>query len=297
MPPLRLLVLYNPTAGRGRVRKRMPAVGAELRSLGAEVELYATSSAADLSRAAGEASRDSSVDRVVVCGGDGSVHHALREFDLERGTMAILPLGSGDDFATVNEIPKDVHAACALAVRGAVREVDVATANGIRYAGVAGLGFDSEVNEYANSIHYLGGSLVYVYATLRLLPRFQPHRVSIDGAAMTPIMFAAIGNSRQYGGGIRIVPDAKMDDGLLDACIVHETSRMQLLMTMPRAYSGAHVRKEYVEVRREASFAFAAEETLHVYGDGEYITDTPVRFGVEKGKLRVVAPALPSAQH
>ena len=285
---MRLRVLYNPAGGRGRVARRIAEVQQHLLALGASVETYATKSADDLARAAAEASRDPAIDRVVICGGDGSVHHAVRDFDLERGTIAVLPLGSGDDFADVCNIPRDVRRACEIAVRGETREVDVALANGIRYLGVAGLGFDSEVNEYANSIHYLGGSLVYVYATLRLLPRFQPHRVSIDGAPPSPVMFVAVGNSPQYGGGIRIAPDAKLDDGHLDACIVRETSRFQALMTMPRAYSGKHVRSEFVEVRRAASFSFEAEETLKVYGDGEYMTTTPVRFGVEGRRLRVV---------
>jgi len=266
----------------------MPEVQAHLRALGASVETYATASADDLARAAAEASRDGSVDRVVICGGDGSMHHAVRDFDLERGTFAVLPLGSGDDFADVCNVPRDVRRACEIAVRGEVREVDVALANGIRYLGVAGLGFDSEVNEHANSIRLPLGSFVYVYATLRLLPRFQPHTVSIDGAPATPIMFAAVGNSRQYGGGIRIAPDAVLDDGQLDACIVHKTSRWQLLLTMPRAYSGSHVRKPYVEVRRAREFTFDAERPLKVYGDGEYMTTTPVRFGVEERRLRVV---------
>jgi YegS/Rv2252/BmrU family lipid kinase len=285
---LRLRVIYNPTGGRGRVARRMPEVQAHLRALGAAVETYATASADDLARAAAEASRDGSVDRVVICGGDGSVHHGVRDFDLERGTFAMLPLGSGDDFASVCNVPRDVRRACETAVRGEVREVDVALANGIRYLGVAGLGFDSEVNEYANSIRLPLGSFVYVYATLRLLPRFQPHRVSIDGAPPAPIMFAAVGNARQYGGGIRIAPDARLDDGLLDACIVHRTSRFQLLMTMPRAYSGAHTKSEFVELRRAAAFLFESEEALKVYGDGEYMTTTPVRFGVEGRRLRVV---------
>ncbi len=101
-------------------------------------------------------------------------------------------------------------------------------------------------------------------------------------------MFAAVGNTRQYGGGIRIAPDAKLDDGQLDVCIVHRTSRWQLLMTMPRAYSGAHVKSEFVEIRRARTFFFESEETLKVYGDGEYMTTTPVKFGVESRRLRVV---------
>src|SRR5207244_2878511 len=101
----------------------------------------------------------------VVCGGDGTLNLAVREFDLTHGTLALIPLGSGDDFARVLGIPRDVGAACELAVRGNPRSVDVALANGLRYLGVAGLGFDSEVGSFANEhSSFLRGSAVYLYA-------------------------------------------------------------------------------------------------------------------------------------
>jgi YegS/Rv2252/BmrU family lipid kinase len=287
---MKLLVVYNPAAGRGRAQKLIRTVDDELKRLGAEVELHASTSPEDLTRACAEASRDARVDRVVVCGGDGSLHYAVRDFDLARGTLAVLPLGSGDDFARVLRIPKHLRDSCSLIVRGNAREVDVALANDLRYLGVAGLGFDAEVNEYANTIRFPGGSLIYVYATLRLLPKFTPREVRIDGAGPQKIMFAAIGNSRQYGGGIRIAPEAKIDDGLLDACIVRETTRMQLLLTMPKAYDGSHVKSPFVEMRRAKEFRFESERPMSIYADGERLTQTPVRFGVAGERLRIVAP-------
>lgn len=243
-----------------------------------------------MTKAAADASRGG-YDRVVVCGGDGTLHLAVRDFDLVRGTLALVPLGSGDDFAKVLGIPRDVRAACELALRGSVREVDVAVANGVRYLGVAGLGFDSEVARYANeNVKFLRGSLVYLFAILRVLPRFTPHRVTIDGVRSEEIMFATVGNSRQYGGGIRITPDAKIDDRQLDLCIVHRTSRLQLLKTLPRAYTGAHVKSAFVEMGRATEFAFNSERPMDVYADGERITATPVRFSVAEERLRIVAP-------
>lgn len=287
---MRLLVVYNPTAGRGRAQRRIRAVETELRRLGSEVELYATQSPEDLTHACAEGSRDSRYERVVVCGGDGSLNYAVREFDLARGTLAVLPLGSGDDFASVLRIPKHLRDACALIIRGNTRAVDVALANGIRYLGIASLGFDSEVNEYANGMRYLGGSLVYAYAALRLLPRCTPCRVRIDGKPDQPIMFAVVANSGQYGGGIRIVPDAQIDDGQLDCCIVHEASRWQLLTTMPKAYFGAHVKSPLIEIRRGAEFHFDCDQSMKVYADGERLTKTPVTLSLAAEKLRIVAP-------
>jgi diacylglycerol kinase (ATP) len=105
-------------------------------------------------------------------------------------------------------------------------------------------------------------------------------------------MFAAIGNTRQYGGGIRITPDAIVDDGLLDVCIVHRTTRGELLKTLPKAYTGAHVKSSFVEMGRGRAFHFSSANAMAVYADGEPLTRTPVSFGLADGKLRVLTPAV-----
>ncbi len=264
-----------------------------LRSRGAEVDTEESTSPDDLTRRAAESSR-AGYDRIIICGGDGSLNLAVREYELGRTPMALLPLGSGDDFANVCGIPRSLKKACDVAVDGRVRHVDVATANGYRYMGVAGLGFDSEVNEYANQNgRYLSGSLVYLYAIFRVLPKFKPHRVRIstgNGTREEEIMFAAVGNSRQYGGGIRIAPEARIDDHQLDVCIVHRTSIGQLLTTLPRAYNGSHVKKSFVETGRGLEFRFESEEPLKVFGDGEHLTETPVTFGLAERQLPIVVP-------
>lgn len=281
-------VIYNPAAGRGRARSHIREVEQNLRALGAEFDVQGSGSPAELTRLAAEASR-SDCDRVLICGGDGSLNLALRDFDLQRGTLALVPLGSGDDFARVNGIPRNVRAACELAVRGNPREVDIALVNDLRYSGVAGVGFDSEVARYANGVKVLRGSAVYLFAILRILPSFRPHRVRINGRDEN-VMFVVFGNSPQYGSGIRIVPDADLHDGLLDSCIVHETSRLQLLLTLPLAYKGTHVRKPFVEIRRGAEFFVETPEPLDVFADGEPLSTTPARFRIAAERLRIVAP-------
>jgi diacylglycerol kinase (ATP) len=288
---MRLKLIFNPAAGRGRARRHVDEAARHLRAFGAEVDLHASASPADLTRVAAESSANPRYDRVTVCGGDGTLNMAVRELDLARGTLALLPLGSGDDFAKVLGIPRNLREACDLAVRGAPREVDVALANGRRYLGVAGFGFDSEVARYANeNVRFLRGSLVYLYAILRVLPRFTPHSVTIDGVRNEEIMFAAVGNSRQYGGGIRITPAAVIDDRCLDLCIVHRTTRFELLKTLPRAYTGKHVESSFVETGRGSRFHFQSARPMEVYADGELLTETPVTFELAEERLRIVAP-------
>jgi diacylglycerol kinase (ATP) len=286
-------LVYNPAGGRGRVRRHIAEVEERLRRAGAIVDAQGSSSPEDLTRIAAESSR-AGYDRVVICGGDGTLHFAAREFDLSGGTMALIPLGSGDDFARVVGIPRAIRESCEVAVHGKVRLVDVALANDLRYLGVAGFGFDSEVARYANErVRFLRGSAVYLYAILRVLPRFTPHRVRIHANGRDreeEIMFAAVGNTRQYGSGIRITPNALVDDGELDLCIVHRTSRAQLLATLPLAYTGSHLRKSFVETGRGTEFAFESERPMDVFADGEYLTRTPVRFALAPQKLRIVVP-------
>ncbi len=286
-----LKLVFNPAAGRGKARRHVDGIERYLASRGASVDAQASASPDDLTRIAARSSAGN-YDRVVVCGGDGTLHLAVRQFDLSRGVLGIVPLGSGDDFATVLGIPRDVRRACDVILDGQTRDVDVATANGVRYLGVAGLGFDSVVAAYAQNVKLLRGSAVYLYSIFRVLPRFTPHRVQmrIDGVARDEeIMFAVVGNSRQYGGGIRIVPAANIDDGVLDYCIVHRMSRFQLLKTLPRAYTGAHVRSPFVETGRGREFFVESEQPLEVYADGELVTKTPVKFGLEREKLRVAS--------
>lgn len=294
---MHLKVIYNPAAGRGRARRNVREVEEYLRSRGARADCEPSTGPDDLVRIAAESSR-AGYDRVVVCGGDGTVNLAIREFDLERGTLGLIPTGSGDDFAKVVGIPRNIRRACDVVIDGKVREVDVALANGLRYLGVAGLGFDSEVADFANrNVRFLRGSAVYLYAIFRVLPRFTPRPVRIkteEGTRDVNIMFAAIGNTRQYGGGIRITPDAVIDDGLLDLCIVHETTRAELLKTLPKAYTGAHCKSAFVEMGRGRAFEFSSENAMAVYADGEPLTRTPVVFGVAERRLRVVVPTPPA---
>jgi diacylglycerol kinase (ATP) len=288
-----LKLIYNPAAGRGRARRHVRDVEELLRARGARVDCEPSTSPDDLVRIAAESSR-AGYDRVVVAGGDGTLNLAVREFDLEQGTLALIPAGSGDDFAKVTGVPRDIRGAVANVLDGRVAEYDVAHANGLRYLGVAGLGFDSEVADYANrNAKFLRGSAVYLYAILRVLPKFTPRPVRIrtdDGTRDEQIMFAAVGNTRQYGGGIRITPDALPDDGLLDLCIVHRTTRAQLLKTLPKAYSGAHVKSPFVEMGRGRAFSFESDQAMAVYADGEPLTRTPVSFGVCPQRLKFVVP-------
>lgn len=290
---MRLRLLYNPGAGKGRAHRQIGEAVAYLRGRGAEVELRASQSREHLIAMGREAARGS-VDRVVACGGDGTVHLAVRELELGRATFGILPLGSGDDFARTLGIPTDIEGACDLLLDGEIREIDVALANEIRYLCVAGFGFDAEVTRFANSrVSRLRGTPLYLYSIFRVLRKFQPKRVTIGHGGVSRerrIMFAVVGNAPRYGAGIRIAPAADPSDGILDLCVVHECGKLDLVRTLPRAYSGRHVTSPFVETARGTEFHFDSDEPLEVFADGELVTTTPLTIRLSPEKLRIVAP-------
>ena len=161
------------------------------------------------------------------------------------GCSAIVPTGAGNDFATTlgydRKQPLDAIAAIAA---GRDATVDLGIVNGRWYTCVTCSGFDAEANRWANTVTRLSGTPLYVAAVLRTLAVYKPcpFRVTVDGEVHeTPAWMVAVGNSRAYAGGMQIVPDARMDDGLLDVCVIGDLSRLQILRHFPKVFKGAHL--------------------------------------------------------
>lgn len=290
---MRLLLLYNPKAGKGRAHRHIAEAVARLQARGAEVELQPSRSPEHLIELGARAA-SSGADRIVACGGDGTVNMVLRRLDLDRATVGILPLGSGDDFARTVGIPEDLGGACEVLLDGRVRPIDVAMANEVRYVCVAGFGFDSQVNRVANeSTSRLRGTPLYLSSILKVLRKFEPHPVSIQNGASRwdqEMMFLVVANSPRYGSGIHIAPHAVPDDGLLDLCVVGKCGKMDLVRTLPLAYSGGHLKRPFVHYQTGTEFSFETVDPMDVYADGEPVTQTPVHFSISPQKLRLLVP-------
>lgn len=289
---MRVLVLCNPAAGKGRALRASRTAVELLRDRGADAQMIVTESREHLTRVAAE--NGAAWDRLVVAGGDGTLHHAIRDLDLANTVLGILPFGSGDDFAKALEIPATLHKACDVLIDGEVRRVDVARVNETRYLGIASIGLDSEVAQWVNE-HARAGirSLVYLWALARVLPRYQHKTIvlRIEGRLHEQqIMLAVIANNSRYGGGIEIAPTARLDDGLLDLHLVRRCSKARLLMTLPLAYRGAHLSSPLVSWQRSDSFEIDSDEPLDVFADGEYVTQTPAAFSLEPSPLQVMVP-------
>jgi diacylglycerol kinase (ATP) len=289
-----VVVLANPTAGGGKAGRLIGRVTEELHALGIDHHVRISESAADLERLAREAAAEGA-DIVAVLGGDGSVGTAANGLVDTTTALAVLPGGTGDDFAKAIG-PGRLDAATRLLAAPDIRPVDVvqvtAGAQERCYVNIAGAGFDSEVNETANAMSLkLGATGTYVVAVVKTLRRFVPARyeIEVDGEHIaTDAMLVVVGNSRSYGGGMRVFPDARIDDGLLEVCIVHALSTAAFLRAFPRVFRGTHVRHPKVTMLRGTQVTVEANRRIQVYADGERVGSLPAIFRIRPGALRLV---------
>ena len=286
------LVLVNPVAARGRALRRLPLVTAELERLGAAHRVVKTRS---LDHAVEEvAGATSAGETVAVLGGDGFVRPvagALRDSD---SALAVLPGGRGNDFARALGLPKDTVEATRVAVHGKERLIDVAEADGEPYLGIASYGFDSDCQELANRTSVVRGNLVYLYSTLLTLVRWRQARftVTIDGEEHSWEGYsAAVANSGVFGGGMRLVPHAQLDDGRLEVVLVSAGSKLSYLRGLIRVFKGEHLDSPEIQVLSGETIRLDGDPAYDLYADGDVIGRTPATVTVRPRCLRVIVPS------
>lgn len=292
------LAIVNPVAGNGRSHRIWERLRARVEAVQAWrcVSTERAGHARELAHQAASAG----YERVVAVGGDGTVNEVANGLAGTRTALAIIPTGSGNDSVRNLAIPSQPAEAAMLAAHGDAREVDLGT---IRLAGratyflnVAGFGFDAEVAYRVNRppwmwLKVLGSTTPYVATVLYTLWAYRSARMRLDLDGQVheqPVFLVAVANGPCYGGGMRIVPPALPDDGLLDVCVVRQVSRIEVLKLVPRMYSGGHVGHPAVKLARCRELSVDADCRVRCHADGEIVGELPARFGVVPGALRCV---------
>ncbi|MDP9119838.1 MAG: diacylglycerol kinase family lipid kinase [Acidobacteriota bacterium] len=286
--------LVNPGAGRGIAAASLTRLRILASNLG--VPLAVSRNAGDLTGQARRAVADG-VERLLVAGGDGTMHHVVQGLAGSSCALGVIPLGTGNDLAGTLQVPPQIEPAVRLALEGPIRRIDLARIGALFTVAYAGVGFDSEVTRFANErVKILRGSLVYLYSVLHTLVTFIPPgmRVDYDGGVFSGrVMFVVVANLPRFGGGMRIAPDAVIDDGLLDLVIVREIPRATLLAVFPKVYTGRHAGHPAVTFARTRRAEITLDRPMTLYGGGEplrpMIPGEPVLVEAVPGALHVVA--------
>lgn len=290
-------LILNPAAGRGAAARLEPALCHELEALGIAVEVIRSNGPGDVAARVAVA-LVTRPERVLIAGGDGSVHEAVNGWMQAGGgaPLGVIPVGTGNDFTKMlGRGSDDWRAACALIARGQTRQIDIARCNDFYFANSVGIGFDAQVALAANRMQWLHGKLVYGVALLKtlLLDHSTPQiRVSCDGQRIeTGITLMAVHNGRVEGGSFVLAPHAEIDDGLLDVVLASGMSRAGILRLVPKVLAGTHLGHPGVTAFRAAHVVIESQDNLPVHADGEirYTGATRLEIEVLPKRLTVIA--------
>ena len=295
----KVTALTNPASGHGAALHAAQIAIARLQHRGIEVVEIIGDDAEDARYLAG-AAVERGTDALMVTGGDGVVSNALQVLAGTDVPLGIIPAGTGNDHAREFGIPtKDPEAAADLVVDGWTETIDLGRIRddkgGEKWFGtVAAAGFDSLVTDRANRMSWPHGRLRYYIAMLAELSqlRMLPFRMVLDGTREidSDITLAAFGNTRSYGGGLLICPDADPSDGLLDITMAHSASRTKLVRLFPTVMKGTHVNLDEVSTARAKSIHVECPG-INVYADGDFACALPAEISAVPAALQILRPA------
>lgn len=289
--------LVNKAAGSGDPLRAARQVERILRAAGARVDVVVPASAEQGKAATAQAvARD---DVVVAVGGDGTVSALAGEAARLGGILGIIPTGRGNDFARMLGLPSDPASLAEILLEAEPAATDLITTTATDgtsrvVAGSIYAGIDAQVADRVARGHWLPRRWQYPVHALHALATFQPTRltVSIDGIASTfNAACVVVANSAYYGSGMRIAPDALIDDGLVDIVVIEAFGRLDMIRALPKVYGGSHIHLPTVHVFRGVSITLCAAPAVPYGGDGEtlgLLGSTPVNIDVVPGAARIL---------
>jgi diacylglycerol kinase (ATP) len=244
---------------------------------------------------------------VVAVGGDGTVNEVVQGLAGSRDVdLAVIPRGTGWDFARTYGIPRRLEGAVATALDGRARAIDLGRASyrgwdgseaESYFANIASAGMSGAIAKRANETSKaLGGKVSYLFATLAVFARWRNDdvQVLVDGERRTGRMHdVVVANGRFFGGGMMICPGAEPDDGLFDVLLIGDLTKRDLLLTLPKTYRGTHLPHPKAELLQGAVVEIDAPEALPIELDGEQPGTTPIRLEVVPEALRLRVPRSP----
>ncbi len=306
-PDALTVFLVNPASANGSTGRAWPEIAHRAAAAGLDGETLFSEGPGGIARVA-ERAAGMGASRVVVVGGDGTLNEAVNGL-LSVGAgkeveLAVIPRGTGTDFARTFGIPTKVEEAVAVARHGAVRAIDAGrvtyrawegSERSAFFANVASAGMSGAVAMRANSTSKaLGGKASFLWATLAVFARWRNAEVSVDvgdehrEGSMLDVIVA---NCEWVGGGMHMTPNAKPDDGLFDVLLIGDVTKRDLVQTLPKIYRGTHLPHPKAEELRGETVRVDAETPLPVELDGEQPGTTPATFKVVPGALRLRVPA------
>ena len=274
------LVAVNPSAGNGRTLEISREVTGFLATNSEESRVIIAPNALELSLRLREIVESSSdlIQGIISIGGDGLAHLVLQVAVPARIPFVVIPGGTGNDFArSLGYSRNDVITLLKKVITDPAQPIDLGNVDSEWFGAILSTGFDSVVNERANSLRWPKGAARYNAAIALELPKFRAidYELTIDGSTMpVEAMLIAVGNGRSYGAGMNVCPNAQLNDGLFDLVILEPVSTVEFIKVFPQVYSGKHI--HHPQVRSIRAQKVRIEGASIAYADGERIGPAPV---------------------
>jgi diacylglycerol kinase (ATP) len=297
--------LVNPASANGSTARRWPEIAREAMSEGLVGDVLLSEHGEHLPELAREA-LERGAKRLVVVGGDGSLHQVVNGLDDRVGEveLAIIPRGTGTDYIREFGIPRRVREAARIALEGELREVDLGRATCHAWSGeqlstyvvnAGGAGISGAIAQRVDSgSKALGAKASYLWDTVAVFVRWRncPVHVRVDGEERSGLMHEVlVGVGRYLNGGMKLFPEAKPDDGLFDVLLIGDVTKRDLVANVVRLYRGTFLPHPRIELLKGREVAIDAEQPLPVQLDGEQPGTTPIRFELVPRALRLRVPA------
>ncbi len=294
----RVTVLTNPMAGHGNAPHAAERAVTRFQELGIDVVAIVGRDGAHARELAAQAVADGT-DAFVVIGGDGVIRLALQVLARSDIPLGIVPAGTGNDHAREYALPTaDPAAAVDVIAAGRTETVDLGLIRGpdgsqTWFGTIAATGFDSLVSDRVNRMRWPHGRMRYNVAMIAEITQLRPlpFRLVFDGRReiVADLTLAAFGNTRSYGGGMLICPNADHSDGMLDVTMVRAGSRTKLIRLFPTVFKGTHIDLDEVTTER-ARTVTVESPGINAYADGDYVCPLPVEISAVPAALKILVP-------
>ena len=265
--------VVNPTAARGKCAREAKHVEELCRIKNLDYDMTFTEKPGHAIEIARAATKD--FKYVIAVGGDGTVHETVNGLMGGQSVFGLIPIGSGNDFARALHIPQKISDALDTILTGKSIKIDIGKAEDRYFPNGLGVGFDAWVVETGKKVTKLRGNAIYLYSVLKTIYNYEPPVMRLkynDVVSEEKIFMLTAGNGISLGGGFKLTPDAKMDDGLLDLNIISDLTKVQIYQNLLSVYSGSHTKMPQVTTARTTQLSIDSEQGFAVHLDGELMS-------------------------
>ena len=289
----RILFLINPVAGKGTNKELIDDI--EKFFINEEVTIIISEYKGEIEKITREYLNRGYTDFISV-GGDGSFSEMINGIEGNKVRIGLIPAGTGNDFSRIIDMPENLIECLKIIKNMKTINIDSGKINNKKFINVACFGIDGQIIKDTEKIKkYIPGSLAYILSTIKALLFYSYAKlfIEVDGKIYNEeIILVAVGNGKFIGGGMKVAPEANLDDGYLDLCIVRKMKKFNTLRLFHKIFTGMHIEEDKVEYIKCKNINLKSENKLKidVNLDGNLSGYLPAQISIQENSYQLIVP-------